>query len=195
MPIQLSRSNIRTEIKKYLDKLKTLDTSLPSEPLELFRKLKREPVVGGPYPGHSMFEVANRVMSDLVVFGAVETLLFEPPPKIANHDIKEITALLGNENDGPADLSAELSGGGRLLGECFNVALTLFPAKFKKSANALQGKEATIRLIAFNRDAHPDVAAFEQQLHKRKDERPLTPIDVIIIPIDVTSCLEKWQSY
>src|SRR2546423_11172154 len=94
--VHLSKDNLRREIVGYLKAMKTLKIPvLPTEPFALFKELKRGTVSGGPYDGCSIFEVANRVMSDLVVFAAAEQLLHEPPSDVSPAPLTEITVLLG----------------------------------------------------------------------------------------------------
>jgi hypothetical protein len=177
---------IRKEIADYLRQLKTLQVGpLPTEePLELFKALKRGSVNGGPYPGRTIFEVANRVMSDLVVLGAAETLLCEPPAELARFRIREVTILLGNEN-GECDLLSDLEDGTRLRGECFNVAPTFFSTKFRKSCLALKKYAGDARVIAFNKEACDVVSTMVNRWRRE---------GFTIMPIDVAKKLDYWQT-
>jgi hypothetical protein len=183
---QGNASWIRKEIAGYLQTLATLQVGrLPTgEPLELFKALKRRPVRGGPYPGRTIFEVANRVMSDLVVLGAAETLLCEPPPELGPFRVRKIAILLGNEN-GECDLLSDLDNGARLRGECFNVAPTFFSTKFRQSCVALNKREADVRVIAFNKDARE----FDSRMAQRWKEKGF-----VIVPVDVPKKLDDWQA-
>ena len=154
MPIVLHRDNIQQELAAYL--LQVASTKVPTfsaDPLVFFEELKRGHIEGGRYPGHSPLEVANRVMSDLVVFAAAERLLREPLPGHATA-FGAITAQLGTENSEPHDLGGRLDDGTPLCGECFNVSPSFFGSKLNKTRSKLKKAPASaFKLIAFNADA------------------------------------------
>jgi len=117
--------------------------------IALLTAIKREKLVEGPYPGVSLFEAANRIMSDLVILGGVAELLR------GNHfPFTSYTVEFGNENNNGFDIRAT-SGKVTLVGEAFNVAPSFFPNKKGSALKKLRryGSDATYRLIMFNDDA------------------------------------------
>lgn len=115
----------------------------------LFTALKREKLVGGPYPGVSLFEAANRIMSDLVILGGVSGLLKERLFPFTSYTVE-----FGNENKNGFDIRAT-SGNETLVGEAFNVAPSFFQIKKGSALKKLRrdGSDATYRILMFNDDA------------------------------------------
>lgn len=115
----------------------------------LFTALKREKLVGGPYPGVSLFEAANRIMSDLVILGGVSGLLKERLFPFISYTVE-----FGNENNNGFDIRAT-SGNETLVGEAFNVAPSFFQIKKGSALKKLRrdGSDATYRILMFNDDA------------------------------------------
>lgn len=150
----LTRANINGEISAYLLEVASIRVpTFSQQPLVFFSELKRGNIQGGPYPGHSSMEVANRVLSDLIVFGAAERLLVEPLEK-GLFALEEVRVQLGTENADPHDLAGTLSDGTLLHGECFNVSTSFFMSKLNKTRKKLKSTTETSRkLIAFNSDA------------------------------------------
>ncbi|GAH53157.1 unnamed protein product, partial [marine sediment metagenome] len=73
------------------------------------------------------------------------------------------------------DLTA-ISGNRRLVGEAFNVALSLFQAKKSSTIKKLQSdKKADYRLIIFNADA---VASPDNYLEKSEMSMLYLPVDI-----------------
>ncbi len=174
--ITLNGDNVSDYIKGYLRKLGTMKLpDLSNDPTQLFETLKRGKVAGGPYPGRSLFECANRVLSDLVVLFAAEQLLRKPPEDLP--EFREIVVRLGT-NSGH-DLEAKLPDGTLLLGECFNVASSFFPTKLADGKKKLRKANATYRVFAFNTDAGSARSA-------RKS-------GWTYLPIDVRSELNRWS--
>jgi len=89
----------------------------------LFMALKREKLVGGPYPDVSIFEAANRIMSDLVILKGVAGLLRSNWFPFSSYTVE-----FGNENENGFDIRAS-SGSASLVGEAFNVAPSFFQTK------------------------------------------------------------------
>ncbi|MGF6330146.1 hypothetical protein ABH909_003024 [Pseudomonas sp. BS3782 TE3695] len=117
--------------------------------LPLMLSMKRDRLGHGPYPGVSLFEAANRIMSDLVILHGVAALL-----KDKHFPFDEYTVEFGNENHNDFDIYAS-SAGASLAGEAFNVAPSFFQGKKSTALKKLRAKatEATYRVILFNAEA------------------------------------------
>lgn len=117
--------------------------------ISLFNALKREKLIGGPYPGVSLFEAANRIMSDLVILHGVSALLDSELFPFTSYTVE-----FGNEDKNGFDIRAT-SGNETLVGEAFNVAPSFFQIKKGASLKKLRrdGADATYRILMFNEDA------------------------------------------
>jgi hypothetical protein len=117
----------------------------------LLESLKREKVKTGPYPNVTLFEAANRIMSDLVILHGVAGLLQE---KI--FPFSEYIVEFGNEDKNGFDIRAS-SPSATLVGEAFNVAPSFFQGKKRTALKKLREKasQETYRIIMFNSDAPP----------------------------------------
>jgi hypothetical protein len=181
MPLVLSQKNLKGEIARYL--ADTANTTIPTlstaDPLALFRELKRTALSDGPYRGLTILEVANRTLSDLVVFAVAEHLLHQPIAGLQEPAL-EVKVLLGTE-DGH-DVMAVLPDQRELRGECFNVARSFFRSKLHKTRKKLRSVlTPCVKLIAFNEDA------CELPLRHRSDW-------VIHLPIAIDAFLERHRS-
>src|SRR6266496_4184195 len=77
----LSRTNVDALITEYAASTGSLGESIAKlKGLRLLEALKRDVVGTGPYPGVTLFEAANRIMSDLVILRGV------PPMRGARQD-------------------------------------------------------------------------------------------------------------
>ncbi|AZV26558.1 hypothetical protein CT157_11225 [Pseudomonas syringae] len=114
--------------------------------ISLMLALKRDRLGHGPYPDVSLFEAANRIMSDLVILHGIGALLKE---KFFPFD--EYTVEFGNENRNSFDIRAE-SPSGTLAGEAFNAASSFFGTKKRAALKKLRSKavEQSYRVIMFN---------------------------------------------
>ena len=179
----LTRGNIANEIEAYLARLRLLKVpTMPADPVSLFIELKRGRVEGGPYNGVSLFETANRVMSDFVVLFAAARLLERPLPGLPLEQLGGIEMKLGTQ-DG-FDLRSRLSGGGMVLGECFNVARSFFGQKRLRSVRGLEEEPGVAhRILAFNVDA----VARPDEYGKRSSP------EWSFILIDVLAELQRWR--
>ena len=149
---KLTSANIDNTIKEYLDLLKTTPINVEAgNVLSFLTKIKREKLKSGPYPDVTLFEAANRIMTDLTILFGVKSLL-ENKIKEINFDL--YTVELGNENFNAHDIIAE-GNGKKLIGEAFNVAESFFQTKktsaLKKLRDAKKGQE--IILLVYNIDA------------------------------------------
>ncbi len=156
---QLTIENVGAQTDEYVGKVMRWSVpQLPRDPVPFFLALKRDRVSDGPYPGVSVFELANRVMSDLVVLFAARRLLVERPPRFGERIVR-IEAALGTAQG--HDLIAFFESGDRLVGECFNVSPSFFNAKHGMARRALRkAGEYRHKLIAFNSDAVRDPGSY-----------------------------------
>jgi hypothetical protein len=117
----------------------------------LLEKLKRDNLTIGPYPGVSLFEAANRILTDIVILKGVQILLNGEIPGI---DYEEYFVEYGNENRQGNDIIAD-NGKNRLRGEAFNVATSLFNWKNRKTVKKLLGskEECEHLIVVYNSDA------------------------------------------
>ncbi|MCR6628335.1 MAG: hypothetical protein NVV67_19485 [Pseudoxanthomonas sp.] len=117
--------------------------------LDLLNSLKRERLDHGPYQGVTLFEAANRIMSDLVILKGIRWLL-----ENKTFPLDAYTVEFGNENRNGFDITAEQCGK-KLVGEAFNVAPSFYPVKRRHAAKKLEkdGKDADWRIILVNADA------------------------------------------
>ncbi len=143
----LSRTNVDALITEYAASTGSLGESIAKlKGLRLLEALKRDVVGTGPYPGVTLFEAANRIMSDLVILHGVRWLL--------NHDVfpfDSYTVEYGNENRNGFDIRAAASGS-TLIGEAFNVAQSFFQNKKNAMLKKLRDPAATadFKVIMFN---------------------------------------------
>lgn len=119
--------------------------------LPLLIAVKRAPMAHGPYPDVTLFEAANRIMSDLVILHGVAQLLQD-----GSLPFREYKVEFGNEDRNGFDICASF-GQNTLAGEAFNVAPSFFQSKKRTALKKLRAKavHATHRLILFNDDAPP----------------------------------------
>ena len=117
--------------------------------LELLQEVKRTPTRTGPYPEVTLFEAANRIMTDLVILNGVKWLLQESVFPFSEYRVE-----YGNENYSAHDLMAE-NEDERLVGEAFNVAPSFFQAKKAAMLRKLRMPEngERLKLILANADA------------------------------------------
>lgn len=118
--------------------------------IPLFTTLKRAKLTHGPYPGVTLFEAANRIMSDPVILRGIAGLL-----NAGVFGIEQYLVEFGNEDRNGFDIRGEDQHGRMLVGEAFNVAPSFFTLKKQKAVSKLRsnGGSATYRLILVNEDA------------------------------------------
>ena len=146
----LTESNVGVITAEFYASLASIGESIRGKTgVPLFTALKRERLVGGPYPGVSIFEAANRIMSDLVILKGVAWLLEKRVFPFSAYTVE-----FGNENKNGFDIRAS-SRGATLVGEAFNVAPSFFPTKKSSAVKKLRrdGLDATYRILMFNDDA------------------------------------------
>jgi hypothetical protein len=146
----LNESNIGSITENFYASLSSIGESIQGKTgVPLFIALKREKLVGGPYPNVSLFEAANRIMSDLVILKGVAWLLQQGLFPFSSYTVE-----FGNEDENGFDIQAS-SGTVSLVGEAFNVAPFFFQTKKSSALNKLRrdGFNATHRILMFNNDA------------------------------------------
>jgi len=146
----LTPKNVDRIIQEFVGSINGIGGSIKGKTgLGLLEALKREKLKAGPYPGVTLFEAANRTMTDLVILYGVAWLLKE---KIFPFD--SYTVEFGNEDKNGFDIKAKASGK-TLLGEAFNVAPSFFQIKKSSMLKKLRhkGKNADFRIIMVNHDA------------------------------------------
>lgn len=116
---------------------------------ELFIALKRKHLNEGPYPGVTLFEAANRIMSDLVILHGVRSLL-----TTRRFPFDEYRVELGHENNNAFDIMAN-NGTEELVGEAFNVSGKFFASKKNSSLKKIREKSVSpdFKIIMFNQEA------------------------------------------
>lgn len=146
----LSKTNIDQIVADYVAGVEHLGESIASlRGLRLFGALKRDRVGSGPYPNVTLFEAANRIMTDLVILYGVRWLL-----KHGVFPFDAYTVEYGNDDEQGFDIRAS-SGNSTLLGEAFNVAPSFFQGKKSAMLKKLrqQTAQADFKLVLFNHDA------------------------------------------
>lgn len=146
----LSASNIDALTENFYASLASIGESIRGKTgVPLFIALKREKLVGSPYPEVSLFEAANRIMSDLVILKGIAGLLQNNLFPFSSYTVE-----FGNEDENGFDIRA-LSGTSSLVGEAFNVAPSFFQSKKGAALKKLRrdGANATYRILMFNDDA------------------------------------------
>jgi hypothetical protein len=146
---KLDLTNVQKLIQKYAVSVDDIGISIDGmKGLRLLEALKREKVQVGPY-NVTLFEAANRIMTDLVILHGVKCLL---ETKVFPFDA--YTVEFGNENANGFDIQASKNGK-LLVGEAFNVAPSFFKTKKASMLKKLRNKrpDADYRIIMVNHDA------------------------------------------
>lgn len=146
----LTASNIDAITADFYQSLASIGESIRGKTgVPLFMALKREKLIGGPYPDVSLFEAANRIMSDLVILKGVAGLLQSNLFPFSSYTVE-----FGNEDKNGFDIRAS-SGAASLVGEAFNVAPSFFHTKKGSALKKIRrdGANATYQVLMFNDDA------------------------------------------
>jgi hypothetical protein len=151
----LDRENIDKSIFDYLQSMREMPVSVSSPTVyELLLKLKREEIKNGPHKGVSLFEAANRIISDLTILYGIKELFINPIS--ANIIFDSFKVEFGNENKNTHDIEAK-NDKFILYGEAFNVAQSFFQAKrysaLKKLRNSQADAPNKIIMLLYNSDA------------------------------------------
>jgi len=154
IPRELDKDNIDSAIKKHKSLLEDIPLLVEgSNILDLFAILKRYQMISGPYIGVSLFEAANRIMTDLVILFGIKKILSGEIPNL--EIFSKFIVELGNENDNPHDI-VSYSSGKTLIGEAFNVAPSFFNVKKNKSYKKLlkSDQNPDFLILLCNSDSH-----------------------------------------
>jgi hypothetical protein len=151
----LTRENVDGQIEWLLASVERMGNVVANASgLGLLRAIKRDTVKAGPYPNVSLFEAANRIMTDLVILYGVRWLLHNS----MLFPFDSYTVEYGHENRRAHDVMAE-QGGKTLIGEAFNVAPSFYRTKKNSTLHKL-GKskvKADYKVVLVNDDAmEPD---------------------------------------
>ena len=120
----ITKSNVDNLIADYLALVETIGASVAGmSGLRLLKALKRDQVKVGPYPHVTLFEAANRIMTDMVILYGVKWILSTNAFPFETYNVE-----YGNEDSHGFDLRAS-SNGRQLVGEAFNVAPSFFSAQ------------------------------------------------------------------
>jgi hypothetical protein len=142
--------NAQRLISEYLASIETIGASiLGLKGIPLIAELKRGKAGVGPYPNVSVFEAANRIMTDLVILNGVRWLLENRVFPFDSYVVE-----YGHENNNDFDIEATADGR-KLIGEAFNVAPSFFQGKKSSMLNKLtpENGNADFKIIMFNHDA------------------------------------------
>lgn len=176
----LNPENIAKIKSEFYESLALLGDSVKDKSgLPLLISLKREKVNVGPYPNVTLFEAANRIMSDLVILHGVKGLLDSNI-----FPFSEYTVEFGNEDNNGFDIRAS-SESATLVGEAFNVAPSFFQGKKSAALKKLRenGQAETFKIIMYNSDAPP-----ESYSPKHEPNIYHVSVDISSGKIDVKPC-------
>ena len=146
----LNAGNVNVALDEYLVSIAEIGTTIDGmRGIELFTSLKRNVIGSGPYSHVSLFEAANRIMTDLVILYGVRWLLQD-----ATLPFKQYTVEYGHEDKNLHDITA-LADELTCYGEAFNVAPSFFQTKkasaLKKLRRDISNSDYTLLLV--NSDA------------------------------------------
>ncbi len=149
----LNQENIESAIAEYEQSINKIGGILHGlRGVELFQCIKRQRLNMGPYPHVTLFEAANRIMTDLTILKGVKWLL-----QSEIFPFQEYKVEYGNEDNNEHDILASKNGK-RLRGEAFNVAPSFFQGKKNSALKKLRGSQerSDYILILANSDAVND---------------------------------------
>ncbi|PVX83669.1 hypothetical protein [Paraburkholderia unamae] len=145
----LTLGNVEQITNEFVNSISEIGESIHGlRGIALFTALKRTALGHGPYPHVTLFEAANRIMSDLVILRGVAGLL-----RAGMFGIDTYLVEFGNENKNGFDIRGESALGHTIIGEAFNVAPSYFTGKRWSSVEKLKNADATHRLLLVNDDA------------------------------------------
>lgn len=147
----LNSANISRITQDFLGTLSEIGESIHGlRGIALLTALKRDKLAHGPYKNVTLFEAANRIMSDLVILRGVAALLQANAFAITQYRVE-----FGNEDNNGFDIRGTAPDGKLLIGEAFNVAPSFFQVKKLKALTKMRqkGGDATFRLLLVNDDA------------------------------------------
>lgn len=174
----LHNKNIDEAIQVYKTLLKEIPLKIEAKDLlSLMKSLKRDKIGKGPYPDVSIFESANRIMTDLVILFGAKTVLDGKIEELIG--VSELLVEYGNENKNAHDIIGKKDNGNVLfVGEAFNVATSYFAPK--KSSTTKKFKEsktpAEFQIIFCNDDSHKSL----ESINLTKSEINILPLNIKI---------------
>jgi len=151
---KLHKHNIDETIEAYKKLLDEIPLKIEEATvLDLLNRLKRGKMGSGPWSNVSIFEAANRIMSDLVILYGVKRIIDGDFPHL--EIFKEFEVELGNENRKEHDIISTVDDK-RLIGEAFNVAPSFFNNKKNKMITKLikSNPAADYMILLCNADSH-----------------------------------------
>jgi len=151
---KLNISNIDFTLNQYIEIIDSMSNYLISKSsYGLLHSIKREKINSGLYPNVTLYESANRILTDLVIIKGIRMLLHGHKENI---DYREYKVNYGNGAGQEYDIEA-IENSNKLLGEAFNVSKSLFKMKRKKTEMKLK-RESNLKydlVIIYNKDADP----------------------------------------
>jgi hypothetical protein len=131
----LSSENVDAQINTYLACIEGIGASISElRGLRLLEALKRTAIKAGPYPHATLFEAANRIMTDLVLLYGVWWLLQSRVFPFSTYVVE-----YGHEDKNGFDITAEQDSQ-KLIGEAFNVEPSFFQGKKASMLRKLRTK-------------------------------------------------------
>lgn len=146
----LSKANIDRTLAEYVTSVESLGETISRlRGFRLFEALKRDVLGSGPYPKVTLFEAANRIMTDLVILYGVRWLLKHEVFPFDTYSVE-----YGNDDTQGFDIRAS-SNRSTLIGEAFNVAPSFFQSKKSSMLKKLRQStaRADFKIVMFNHDA------------------------------------------
>lgn len=154
IPRKLNKDNIENAIADYKELLADIPLIIQeSNLLDLLHRLKRGEIGKGPWKNVSIFEAANRIMTDLVILLGVKRIIDGEFPNLKM--FREFEVEFGNENKNEHDIIS-YAGDKVLIGEAFNVAPSFFNVKKSKTVKKLVGSNMSpdYLVLLCNADSH-----------------------------------------
>lgn len=147
----LNKENIQAILEAYVAKVEEIGGSVQGQKGHaLLASIKRDEINAGPYPHVTLFEAANRIMTDLVILHGVKWLI-----ENKSFPFSEYTVEFGNENKNEFDICASNDDGENLIGEAFNVAPSFFQGKKSAMLKKMRKEKAVAnyKIVMVNHDA------------------------------------------
>lgn len=150
-----SLQEVQREIEAFKQQVNEIDSVISANSsLELMQCLKRDIIKKGPYPHVTLFESANRILTDCVIYNTL-LLIFENKIETLP-SFKRVEVDFGHSNKQKHDIIGfDMEGNPVFYAEAFNTAPTFFMAKLIKTRSKLKNseKQNVVKFICFNRDA------------------------------------------
>jgi hypothetical protein len=150
MPIQLTRNNIQQEITDLDQAIATLGVTIQGlGGYALLHSIKRDQLNVGRYQNITLYEAANRLMTDIVILHGVKWLFDQGPFRFDCYNVD-----FGHYHTQVYDIRATWRRQ-TLIGESFNSARSYYPQKIRETIKKLRATSDTCdyKLIMCNHDA------------------------------------------